>query len=86
MTITFNEISWNEYLFWQKNDKKKLNRINELLKDISRNPFEGIGKPEALKYKYAGLWSRRIDDEHRLIYKVVHDEILIFKCIFHYDD
>ncbi|MEI8111305.1 MAG: Txe/YoeB family addiction module toxin [Chitinophagia bacterium] len=86
MTITFNEISWNEYVCWQKNDKKKLNRINELIKDITRNPFEGIGKPEALKFKYAGFWSRRIDEEHRLIYKVEHDEILIFKCRFHYDD
>ena len=86
MVISFNEISWNEYLFWQKNDKQKLNKINELLKDISQSSFEGIGKPEALKFKYAGYWSRRIDDEHRLIYKVEQDEILIFKCRFHYDD
>ena len=85
MYITFNDISWNEYLFWQKNDKQKLNKINELLKDISRNPYEGIGKPEALKHKYIGYWSRRIDEEHRLIYKVVDDEIFIFKCRFHYD-
>ena len=85
MYITFNDISWNEYLFWQKNDKQKLNKINELLKDISRSPYEGIGKPEALKFKFAGYWSRRIDEEHRLIYKVVDDEIFIFKCRFHYD-
>jgi len=86
MVISFNEISWNKYLFWQKNDKQKLNKINELLKDISQSSFEGIGKPEALKFKYAGYWSIRIDDVHRLIYKVEHDEILIFKCRFHYAD
>jgi len=85
MYITFNDTSWNEYLFWQKNDKQKLNKINELLKDISRNPYEGIGKPEALKHKYIGYWSRRIDEEHRLIYKVEQDEIQILKCRFHYD-
>ena len=85
MYITFNDTSWNEYLFCQKNDKQKLNKINDLLKDISRSPYEGIGKPEALKYKYEGYWSRRIDEEHRLIYKVEQDEILIFKCRFHYD-
>ena len=60
-------------------------RINNLLKEISRTPFDGIGKPEALKYKYKGFWSRRIDGEHRLIYKVNEDEILIAKCRFHYD-
>ena len=85
MYITFNDTSWNEYLFWQKNDKQKLNKINELLKDISRSPYEGIGKPEALKYKYEGYWSRRIDEEHRLIYKVEQDEIIIYKYRFHYD-
>jgi toxin YoeB len=75
-------MAWDEYLFWQKNDKQK---INELLKDISRSPYEGIGKPEALKHNYLGYWSRRIDEEHRLIYKVDQDEILIYKCRFHYD-
>jgi toxin YoeB len=85
MYITFNDTSWNEYLFWQKNDKQKLNKINELLKDISRNPYEGIGKPEALKHKYIGYWSRRIDEEHRLIYKIIQDEIIIYKCRFHFD-
>jgi len=65
--------------------KQKINKINELLKDISRSPYEGIGKPEALKFNYAGYWSRRIDEEHRLIYKVEQDEILIYKCRFYYD-
>ena len=71
--------------FLAKNDKHKINKINELLKDISRSPYEGIGKPEALKFNSAGYWSRRIDEEHRLIYKVEQDEIIIYKCRFHYD-
>jgi toxin YoeB len=81
----FVDESWEDYLYWQKSDKKKLKRINDLLKDISRHPFEGIGNPEPLKYKYAGFWSRRIDDQHRLIYQMRDDEILIAKCRFHYD-
>ena len=62
MKYVFVDESWEDYLYWQKIDKKKVKKINDLLKDISRNPFEGIGKPEPLKHKYAGLWSRRIDD------------------------
>ena len=85
MRFVFTELAWEDYLFWQKNEKQKLKRINELLKDISRNPYEGIEKPEPLKFNYAGFWSRRIDEEHRLIYKVVDDEIQIVKCRFHYD-
>lgn len=80
MKITFVDESWQDYLYWQKIDKKMLKRINNLIKDISLNPFEGIGKPEPLRYKYQGYWSRRIDSEHRLIYKVKDDEILIAKC------
>ena len=71
--------------FGKKMINRKLIKINELLKDISRSPYEGIGKPEALKFNYAGYWSRRIDEEHRLIYKVEQDEIKILKCRFHYD-
>ena len=74
-----------DYLYWQNIDKKILKKINELLKDISRNPYTGIGKPEPLKHKYSGFWSRRIDSEHRLIYKIINDEIRIAKCRFHYD-
>ncbi len=85
MKFVFTEQSWEDYLFWQKNDKQKLKRINELLKDISRSPYEGTGKPEALRFNYAGFWSGRIDEEHRLIYRVVEDEIQIAKCRFHYD-
>jgi toxin YoeB len=81
----FVDESWEDYLFWQKTDLKILTRINELLKDISRTPFKGLGKPEPLKYKYKGFWSRRIDGEHRLIYQVKDGEILIAKCRFHYD-
>jgi toxin YoeB len=85
MKLVFTELSWEDYLFWQKNDKQRLKRINELLKDISRHPYDGIGKPEPLKFNYAGFWSRRIDEEHRLIYRVDDDEIQIAKCRFHYD-
>jgi len=85
MKYKFVDESWEDYLYWQLTDEKKLKKINELLKDISRNPFSGIGKPESLKHKYSGFWSRRIDDEHRLIYKFEDDEILIIKCRFHYD-
>ncbi|HPE98322.1 MAG TPA: Txe/YoeB family addiction module toxin [Chitinophagales bacterium] len=85
MKYVFAEESWEDYLYWQQADKKKLQRINELLRDIARDPFHGIGKPEPLKFKYAGFWSGRIDDEHRLIYQVKGNEILIAKCRFHYD-
>ncbi|MBU0695457.1 MAG: Txe/YoeB family addiction module toxin [Bacteroidetes bacterium] len=85
MRFIFVEDSWEDYLYWQKSDKKILAKINELLKDISRTPFSGIGKPEPLKHKYKGYWSRRINDEHRLIYKIQDDEIIIAKCRFHYD-
>jgi toxin YoeB len=85
MRYIFVDESWEDYLYWQVTDKKKMKKINELLKDIARNPFEGLGKPEPLKYKYAGFWSRRIDDEHRLIYKFESHEIHIAKCRHHYD-
>ncbi|MEY4308372.1 MAG: hypothetical protein RL422_575 [Bacteroidota bacterium] len=85
MKIVFTELSWEDYQYWQKIDKHKIKRINELVKDISRNPHEGIGKPKALKFNYAEFWSRRIDEEHRLIYRIVEDEIQIVKCRFHYD-
>jgi toxin YoeB len=81
----FVDESWDDYLYWQKTDKRMLARINNLLRDIKRQPFAGMGKPEPLKHKYRGYWSRRIDGEHRLIYKIKDDEILIAKCRFHYD-
>ena len=85
MRYVFVDESCEDYLYWQKTDKKKLKRVNDLLKDIARNPFDGIGKPEPLKFKYSGYWSRRIDDEHRLIYQVKEGEILIAKYRYHYD-
>jgi toxin YoeB len=85
MKYIFVDESWEDYLYWQKTDKKILKKINDLIKEISRSPFEGLGKPEPLKYKYKGLWSRRIDSEHRLVYQVTDDEIRIYKCRFHYD-
>ena len=85
MRYIFVDESWEDYLYWLNTDKKMISRINELLKDISRNPFTGSGKPEPLKYKYKGFCSRRIDTEHRLIYQVKDDEVLIAKCRFHYD-
>ena len=81
----FSDMSWVDYLYWQKVDQKIVNRINLLLKDISRNPYSGLGKPEPLKHKYRGCWSRRINTEHRLIYKIKGEEIMIVKCRFHYD-
>ena len=85
MRLVFVVESWEDYLYWQKTDKRMLSRINKLIKEIIRHPFEGIGKPEPLKHNYRGLWSRRIDDEHRLIYQVMDNEIRIVKCRFHYD-
>ncbi len=85
MRLIFVDESWEDYLYWQNTDKKILEKINNLLKDISRNPFSGIGKPEPLKFKYQGFWSMRISGEHRLIYQVRDGDILVAKCRFHYD-
>lgn len=82
--LTFTERAWEEYLFWQSQDKKTLKRINALLKDIERGNFDGIGKPEPLKY-YDGYWSRRIDDVNRLVYRVNENQIEIIQCKGHYD-
>lgn len=85
MKITFSEIAWEDYLSWEKEDKKMLKKINELIKDIQRHPSEGIGKPEPLKFDLRGFWSRRIDREHRLVYQIVENELIIYSCRFHYD-
>jgi len=84
MKYIFTDESWEDYQYWLKTDKKMLARINTLLKEIARNPDSGLGKPEPLKHQYAGYWSRRIDSRHRLIYRVVQDEIWVAKCRFHY--
>ena len=78
--------AWKDYLHWQTQDKKILKRINQLIKDASRNPFEGLGKPEPLKGNLSGFWSRRIDEEHRLIYVAEEETLLIISCRGHYDD
>ena len=83
--IIFSKNAWEEYLFWQAEDRKILKKINALIKDIQSNPYSGIGKPEPLKYDLAGLWSRRIDHEHRLVYQVNENELLIYSCRYHYD-
>ena len=85
MRLVFSEIVWEDYTSWQLEDKKMLKKINELIKAIKSNPYEGIGKPEPLKYDFAGFWSRRIDREHRLVYQVTNKEILIYSCKYHYD-
>lgn len=82
--ICFDDNGWSDYLFWQKENKKILAKINYLIKEIVRTPFHGIGKPEALKGSYSGLWARRINDEHRLVYVVADDEIVIVQCRYHY--
>ena len=84
MKLTFAEKAWEDYLYWQQTDKKILKRINTLIKDIKRNPYSGIGDPEPLKYNWSGFWSRRITKEHRLVYVVEQDAILIAQCRFHY--
>ena len=85
MRIIFTKISWEDYTSWQNDDKKILKKMNELIKDIQRTPFEGKGKPEPLKFDLSGFWSRRINREHRLVYKVEDNEILIYSCRYHYD-
>jgi toxin YoeB len=82
--LVFSEHAWDDYLYWQKTDRKVLQRINTLVRDIQRSPFEGAGKPEALKHALSGYWSRRITDEHRLVYKVENDVILIAQLRHHY--
>jgi len=76
--------AWSDYVWWQAQDRKTLRRINALIADITRSGNEGIGKPEPLKHDFQGYWSRRIDDEHRLVYKIVGDEIRIAQCRYHY--
>ena len=84
MKRIFSENAWEDYLYWQKTDKKILNRINKLIKEIKREPFEGVGKPEPLKHSLAGYWSRRISEEHRIVYRVTEDAVLIAQLRYHY--
>ena len=84
MKLLFSEQAWEDYLYWQKHDRKLLQRINELIRDVSRSPFSGIGKPEPLKNALSGYWSRRINDEHRIVYKVADGMLLIAQLRYHY--
>jgi toxin YoeB len=84
MEIVWQQKGWDDYLYWQKTDKQKLKRINDLIKDCQRNQFTGIGKPEPLKNNLSGLWSRRIDEEHRLVYKILENRLHIIQCRYHY--
>ena len=86
MRIVFSKISWEDYTSWQSEDKSMLKKINDLIKDIQRTPFEGKGKPEPLKYDLAGYWSRRIDREHRIVYRVEENSLFIYSCKYHYDN
>ena len=82
--IAWTEAAWEDYIYWQSQDKKTLKRINLLIKDVLRSPFEGIGKPEALRENLYGFWSRRIDDTNRLVYTVEEEKIVIISCRYHY--
>jgi toxin YoeB len=84
MILAWAGYAWDDYLYWQTTDKKTLKRINTLIQDIKRNPFTGIGDPEPLKHNWSGYWSRRIDREHRLIYKADATTITIVQCRYHY--
>jgi len=84
MKIIFLDTGWEDYLYWQSTDKVMLKKVNAMIKEIERTPFEGTGKPEALKYNLAGWWSRRLNLEHRLVYKTESDAIIILQCRYHY--
>lgn len=84
MKKVFSDRAWEDYLYWQKNDKRMLKKINDLIKDIDRNQHIGIGKPEPLRHALAGFWSRRINEEHRLVYRIEADEIQIAQLRHHY--
>lgn len=84
MNLVFTENAWDDYLYWQQHDTRKLTRINELLRDIAREPYKGIGKPEPLRGNLSDWWSRRIDTEHRLVYRVEQLQVIVLQCRYHY--
>jgi toxin YoeB len=84
MKLIFAEAAWDDYLYWQQKDKRTVERINKLVKEVVREPFTGIGKPEPLKHVLSGYWSRRITDEHRMVYRVDGDALLIAQLRYHY--
>lgn len=83
--IIFSKNAWEDYLSWQSDDRKTLKKVNSLIREVQSTPYEGTGKPEPLKHDLAGLWSRRIDREHRLVYRAEGDDIFVYGCRFHYD-
>jgi toxin YoeB len=83
--LAWTEASWSDYIYWQGQDKKTLKRINKLIANVLRTPFEGIGKPEPLKENLSGFWSRRVDDSHRLVYAVSNNHITVISCRYHYE-
>ncbi|MBS7349835.1 MAG: Txe/YoeB family addiction module toxin [Comamonas sp.] len=83
MKLIFADEAWDDYLYWQKHDKRMLDRINKLIRETQREPFSGVGKPEALKHALSGFWSRRITSEHRMVYRVEGDALLIAQLRFH---
>ena len=84
MNKLFTDEAWNDYLYWSQTDKKQLKKINELIREIDRTPFEGLGKPEGLKQNLKGFWSRRIDQEHRIVYKIEEEQIVFISFRYHY--
>jgi toxin YoeB len=84
MRLIFADAAWDDYLYWQQQDKRMVERINKLIKEVQREPFAGIGKPEPLKHALAGYWSRRITDEHRMVYKMDGDSMLLAQLRYHY--
>lgn len=84
--ISFEGAGWDDYLWWQQHDRQVLRKLNQIIRDIQRDPFGGIGKPEALKNELSGFWSRRITGEHRIVYRIEGDDLVIAQCRGHYDD
>jgi len=84
MNLAWSEHAWDDYLYWQKTDKKLLKRINTLIRDTMRDPFDGLGDPEPLKHDLSGYWSRRINRKHRLVYKVENSTLIVVQCRYHY--
>jgi toxin YoeB len=82
--LVFSERAWEDYLYWQQTDRRLVARIHQLIRDIQREPFSGIGKPEPLRHAFEGYWSRRINDEHRIVYKIKDDSVLIAQLRYHY--
>lgn len=82
--VKFTDEAWNSYIYWQTQDRKTLKRVNDLIKDAQRDPFSGIGKPEALRHSLSGLWSRRIGETNRLVYEATEEDLVIISCRYHY--